>query len=159
MKKHTLIILLILTVTQSYAQDSLKTKEIDNIVNGINQSNYQNEKDTLIQDHPEYGLKMTTYITRVVDANQLKKYENFVHTLMIQNGTTREMKSSTTFYYDNNKLIKVEEYLIEGDNKKTVDWYYAEDKPMFNSPQPKKTEERALLLLTMSETMLKQINE
>jgi hypothetical protein len=159
MKKKTLFILLTLIITKSYSQDTLKTKEIDIVVNSINHSNYQIEKDTLIQDKPEYGLKMTTYLTMVVDGNQLKKYENFVHTIMTQNGTKRELTTSSTFYYDKNKLIKVEEYVIEGSDKKVMDWYYLEDKPLYYTLKSEKAAERALLLITLSEAMLKQINK
>jgi len=157
MKKCALIIVLILNVTKSYSQDILKIKEIDRIVNDINESKFRIESDTLIKDRPEYGLKMTTYLTAAVDANQLKKYENFVHTFMSQDGTIREIKTSSTFYYDQNELIKVEEYMIEGGNKKTMEWYYSEDKPLFYSSESENAEERALLLVTISKAMLKTI--
>ena len=155
--KRTLLILLILTVSKTYSQDTLKTKEIDLIVKNINQSNLATELDTIILDKPELGLKMITYLTMVVSDNQLKKYKNFVNTTMIQNGATKKMTTSTTFYYDKNKLIKVEEYMIESENKIIMDWYYSEDKSLYYTLQSENSEERAQFLLTLSETMLKQI--
>jgi hypothetical protein len=159
MKIPTFFILLFLMITNSYSQETSKTKDIDVIVNYINQSNYQTTRDTIIQDKPEYGLKMKTYLTMKVDANQLKKYENFAYTNMTLDGKSHEITTSTTFYYDENKLIKVEEYMIEDSDKKVMDWYYSEDKPLYYTLKSDKAEERATLLLSMSDAMLKQIKK
>lgn len=158
MKTHLFFILLSLIAINSYAQETPKTKDIDIIVSRINQSEYQVKKDTIIQDKPEYGLKMTTYLTMKVAANQLKKYENFVYTTLNQNGISREITTSTAFYYDQNKLIKVEEYMIEGSTKKVMNWYYSEDKPLYYDLKSEKAEDRAKMLLTVSEAMLKKVN-
>jgi len=158
MKKHLFFILLSLIVGNSYAQETPQTKNIDAIVSRINQSEYQIKKDTIIQDKPEYGLKMTTYLTMKVVENQLKKYENIVYTTFNQTGTTKEITTSTTFYYDQNKLIKVEEYMIEGSSKKVMNWYYFEDKPLYYDLKSEKAEDRAKMLLNISEAMLKKIN-
>jgi hypothetical protein len=146
-------------ITSSFSQDTSKTKNIDVIVNKINQSNYQTKTDTIIQDKPEYGLKIKTYLTMKIDNNHLKKYENFVYTIMNVNGTTREITTSSTFYYDESKLIKVEEYMIEGSAKKVMDWYYSEDKPLYYTLKSEKAEERAKLLLNISDATLKQIEK
>jgi hypothetical protein len=159
MKTHTFFIVLFLMITSSYSQETSKTKNIDAIVNKINQSNYQITRDTIINDKPEYGLKIKTYLTMKIDNNQLKKYENFVNTIMNQNGKTREITTSSTFYYDESKLIKVEEYMIEGSDKKIMDWYYSEDKPLYYTLKSEKAEERAKLLLNISDAMLKQIQK
>jgi len=158
-KIQILFILMIIFSTKSFSQDTLKTKEIDDIVKSINQSKYQIEKDTLIQDKPEYGLKTITYLTMVTNQNQLKKYENLVDMTMSQNGTTRKMITSSTFYYNQNKLIKVEEYAIEGNDKKVMDWYYFDGKPLYYTLKSDKAADRALFLITLSETMLKAINK
>ena len=155
--KTTLISIFLLTFCSVFSQDTLKIKQIDAIVSGINSSAFQIQRDTLIKDHPEMGLKMTTYLSMVVNGGELLKYVNLVNTTMTENGATRQITTSSSFYYDRNKLIKVEEYFIEVDKKKTMDWYYAEDKPLYYSLQSDKAENRANLLLTMSETMLKQV--
>lgn len=157
MKTHTFFIIVLLIITKSYSQETSKIKDIDVTVNTINQSNYQITRDTIILDKPEYGLKTKTYLTMKVDKNQLKKYENLVFTTMSLDGNSREMTTSTTFYYNENKLIKVEEYMMEGSNKKVMDWYYFEDKPLYYTLKSEKAEGRAKLLLSMSEAMLKQI--
>ena len=155
--KTTLTFIFILAFSSGYSQDTLKIKQIDALVSGINTSTLPSQRDTLIQDHPEMGLKMTTYLTMIVNGSELMKYVNLVNTTMTENAQARQMITSSTFYYVHNKLIKVEEYLIESDKKKTMDWYYAEDKPLYYTLQSDKAEDRATLLLTMSKTMLKQI--
>ena len=157
MKTHIFFIIVLLIITKSYSQETSKIKDIDVTVNTINQSNYKITRDTIILDKPEYGLKTKTYLTMKVDKNQLKKYENLVFTTMSLDGNSREMTTSTTFYYNENKLIKVEEFMMEGSNKKVMDWYYFEDKPLYYTLKSEKAEGRAKLLLSMSEAMLKQI--
>ena len=155
--KTTLTFIFILTFCSAYSQDTLKIKQINALVLGINTSSLPIQRDTLIQDHPEMGLKMTTYLSMIVNGSELLKYVNFVNSTMKENTETRQMTSSSSFYYDHNKLIKVEEYLIEGDKKKAMDWYYSEDKPLYYTLQSDKAADRATLLLTMSKEMLKQV--
>ncbi len=155
--KTTLTVIFILTFFSVYSQDTLKIKRIDALVSGINTSALPTQRDTLIQDHPELGLKMITYLSMIVNGGELLKYVNLVNTTRTENAKTRQMTTSSSFYYDHNKLIKVEEYLIEGDKKKTMDWYYAEDKPLYYTLQSDKAADRATLLLTMSKGMLKQV--
>lgn len=155
--KVTLLFLFILVFLDSYSQATLKIKQIDSIVSNINASTLPVQRDTTIQDHPELGLKMITYLTMLVDSNELLKYVNHVNTTMIENGNTRQMTTSSTFYYFHNHLIKVEEYLIEGDNKKNADWYYSDDNPLYYTLKSDKSEGRAEFLLTLSKTMLKQV--
>lgn len=149
--------LFILTFCSAYCQETLKLRQIDSIVSQINTSNSLIQRDTLIQDHPEMGIKTTTYLTTIMKGGELFKFVNFVNTTITENGVTRQMTGSNSFYYDHNKLIKVEEYIIEGDKKGEASWYYSEDKPIYYTLQSDKAEDRANLLLTMSKAMLKQI--
>lgn len=140
-----------------YSQDTLRLRQIDSIISQINISDLPVQRDTLIQDHPEMGIKITTYLTTIVNGGELLKYVNFVNSTMTENGVTRQMTASNSFYYDHNKLIKIEEYIIEGDKKGEVSWYYSEDKPLYYTLKSDKAEDRANLLLTISKAMLKQI--
>ena len=155
--KTCLTFFIILTFSRGYSQDTLQTRQIDVLVSKINSSTLLVHRDTLVQDHPELGLKMTTYLTMIVNGGELIKYVNYVNTSMKENGITRKITTSNSFYYDHNKLIKVEEYLLEGDKKKAFDWYYADDKPLYHTLQSDKADDRAELLLTMSKGILKQI--
>lgn len=152
-----LTLIFLLLFSSSYSQDTSKIKQIDTLVLSINNSTLPIQRDTIIQDRPELGLKMITYLTMIVNDNELMKYVNFVNTTMTENGKSRQMTTSSTFYYHDNKLIKVEEYLIEGDNKKTADWYYSDNKPLYYTLQSDKAASRANLLLTMADGMLKQV--
>ena len=67
------------------------------------------------------------------------------------------MVTSNTFYYEHNKLIKVEEYIIHGENKQMADWYFSDDKPLYYTFKSPKSAERATSLLAIANTMVKQI--
>lgn len=155
--KTVLTVIFILGLTSGHCQDILKIKQIDAIVSSINNSTLPTQKDTLVQNRPEIGLKMTTYLTMIVNGGELLKYVNYVNTTMTENTKTRQITTSSSFYYDHNKLIKVEEYLLEGEKKKTAEWYYADDKPLYYTLQSDKAAERANLLIALSKGMLKQV--
>ena len=154
--KTTLTIIFILAVSGVYAQDTLKIRQIDALVSAINNSPLPVKRDTLIQNAPT-GLKMTTYLSMIMDGGELLKYVNHVNMTMQEKGVSRKMTAANTFYYNHNKLIKVEEYMIEGDEKTTFDWYYSDDKPLYATVPPEKAGDRATVLLTMSKAMLKAI--
>lgn len=155
--KAILIIICFLLFSSSYSQDSSRIRQIDTLVLSINNSTLPVQRDTIIQDRPELGLKMTTYLAMIVSDKELMKYLNFVTTTMNDNGKPRQMKTSNTFYFHNNKLIKVEEYIIEGDNRKNTDWYFSDNKPLYYTLQSEKAESRANLLLTIADATLKQV--
>ena len=157
MIKSTLSLLVLLITTHAFSQDNLKIKEIDLLVNEIKQSTLPIKRDSVILNQPELGLKMKTYLTMLINDKELKKYENFVDATMTVDGKVKKMTTSTTFYYNNNKLIKVEEYSIEADKKNLIDWYYSDSKPLLNTLESCKAADRAQLLLTMSENILKQL--
>lgn len=158
MKTILTFILMLVYCCGAYSQDStLKIKQIDALVLGINTSTLPRQQDTLIQDHPEMGLKMTTYSTIIINGRELTKYVNLVNAIRKENTTVRQTTTSSSFYYNNNKLIKVEEYIIEGDQKKTADWYYSDNKPLYYTLQSDKAASRSTFLITMSEGILKQV--
>jgi hypothetical protein len=93
----------------------------------------------------------------VTDGTELKKYVNNVHATTQENGTTKQMVSTNTFYFDHNKLIKVEEFATQGDKKMDMLWYYADDKPLYYTFKSDKAQERAELLLTIAKSMLESM--
>jgi hypothetical protein len=153
--KTIFAIIFMLAVSGVYAQDTLKIRQIDALVSAINNSPLPIKRDTLIQNTG--GLKMTTYLSMIMEGGELLKYVNHVNMAMLEKGVSRKMTASNTFYYSHNKLIKVEEYMIEGDEKTTFDWYYSDDKPLYATVPPEKAGDRATVLLTMSKAMLKAI--
>ena len=158
MKKILFSTLLLFTIN-SNCQDTLKVRQIDSLVSVINQSNLVIQNDSILQDRPELGLAMKTYLTMALDGNKLKKYINKVNSVRLEKGISKQMTASNTFYFDQDKLIKVEEFVIEGDKKLYFDWYYSENKPLYYTYQSEKSESRATLLLTMANGMIKQMQQ
>ena len=146
--------LLSLTV---YSQDTTKVKQIDALVYQINNSDFKTQRDTIKNDRPQLGLSMRTYLTMVTDGIELKKYVNNVHATTQENGTTKQMVATNAFYFDHNKLIKVEEFATQGDKKIDALWYYADDKPIYFTLKSDKAQERAELLLAMAKSMLEKM--
>ena len=158
MKKLLLIVLLVSTI-QADSQDTLKIKQIDSIVTGINKSNLVPINDSIVQDLPAMGLYMKTNLTMLVEGKELKKYVNKVNGVRKENGVSEELRSSNTFYFDQGKLIKVEEFIVKDGKEQHADWYYADDKPLYYTFQSDRSEERAALLLNMAKSMLKQFQK
>ncbi len=155
--KILFIIIFIFSFSGVYSQDTLKIRHIDSLVSDIKGSTLPIQIDTLIQDIPQMGIKTTTYLTTIVHNNELIKFVNYVNSTITENGIPKQMTASNAFYYYHNSLIKVEEFVNEGDKKGVADWYYSEDKPLYYTLNSDKSEERAAFLLTLSKTMLKQI--
>lgn len=148
---------ILLISVNGYTQDSLKIKTIDSIVASIDSSVLPIQRDTLIQDRPEMGLKITTYLSMIVHNQELLKYENHVTTEMTEKGVPKHMTVTNTFYFQHNKLLKVEEYLLKDEKIKIADWYYADDKPVYYTLDSDRAASSAALLLTIADTLLKQI--
>jgi hypothetical protein len=155
MKKILLIILFFLSIA-GFGQDTLKIKQIELLVNAINSSKLKPQYDTIIRNMPEMGLFMKTYLTVIADSSGLKKFVNAVYSENKDNGKTIILSGSTTFYFDESKLIKAEDFAVQDGNEKHAEWYYADDKPLYYTQKSERSEERATLLLTMSQAMLKQ---
>jgi len=149
----------IFTLLNTYAQDSIKIKKIDALVAAINNSGFSIQRDTIKQESPEIGIKMITYLTMLSNGSELLKYINDVDITMTQEGFKKHMGGANTFYFEHNKLIKVEEYMIEADQKKEAIWYFSEDKPLYYTLQSPEADARAFLLLSMAKTMVSQFNK
>lgn len=158
MKKIFFALLCFMTVT-GYAQDSLKLKSIDSVVSAINNSNFTVQKDSVIQDRSDIGLYIKSYLTAVVDGKELKKYANNVVTDRKESSVSKRINSTNTFYFDQGKLIKVEELVISDDKQMTFDWYYSDNKPLYYSYKSERSESHAQSLLTMGDQLLKQFQK
>ncbi len=115
--KTTLLFAAFLFSLIGYSQDTMELKQIDAVVNRINNSDFKTQRDTIKNDQPQMGLSMRTYLTMITDGTELKKYVNNVHATTQENGTTKQMVATNAFYFDHNKLIKVEEFATQGDKK------------------------------------------
>ena len=145
--------------TKSFSQDAAKIRQIDSLVKVINNNfNLKTHIDSITNDVPAIGFLMKTYLTVVTDAGQLKKYVNYSLGTQIVNSVSKRTTTSSSFYFDKDKLIKVEEFIIEDDKENHADWYYTDDKPLYYTVKNDRSEERAILLLDMSRNMLKLIH-
>ena len=146
-------------VTKSFSQDAAKIRQIDSLVKVINNNfNLKTHIDSITNDVPAIGFLMKTYLTVVTDTGQLKKYVNYSLGTQNVNSVSKRTTTSSSFYFDKDKLIKVEEFIIEDDNENHADWYFADDKPLYYTVKNDRSEERASFLLDMSRNMLKLIH-
>ncbi len=155
--KTTLLSVTFLFSLSVHSQDTTKLNQIDALVNRINTADFTTNRDTIKNDQPQMGLSIRTYLTMVTDGTELKKYVNNVHATTQENGTTKQMVATNTFYFDHNKLIKVEEFATQADNKMGMLWYYTDDKPIYYTLKSDKAQARAELLLTMAKGMLEKM--
>ena len=158
MKKFFLFFFLF-GVQKIFSQDTIRIRQIDSLAKAINNSNFKVHTDSTSQDFELVGLWMKTYLITVTDSNQLKKYVNKVYSTRLVSGVSTKATTSSSFYFDQNKLIKVEEFMIEDDEEDHADWYFADDKPLHYTLKNEKSEERANFLLNIAKTMLKTIQQ
>lgn len=130
---------------------------INRLVASINGTSFTIQKDSIIQDLPNLGLKMNTYLTVVLDGNNLKKYVTYGVSVTKKDSVFEEMITSSTFYFDDNKLIKVEEFAKQADKELSIEWYYDNNKPLFWTSQNELAAARAEFLLTLSKELLKKV--
>jgi hypothetical protein len=136
----------------------MKIESIDKTVSRINNSELPIEKDTITQDFPALNLHMTTFLTAVYTDKELFKYQNFGFTNRIEKGTSQKIETSTTFYFENNSLIKVEEYgILDDGDKKEFTWYFYENQPLNSYLFSEKEEARATQLIELATGLLRQM--
>ena len=154
--KPLFIFLLLFCCSNLYSQDSLKIKQIDSLVTTIAYSNLPSRLDSTSQDYPTLGLSMKTYITMLIDDKELKKYVYRVNTVRQENGISKQLITGSAFYYDRNKLIKVEEFGIQDGKEQHFTWYFFDDQCFYHTLKSEKAESRIPLLLTISNGILRQ---
>ena len=115
--KNTLLFALVILSFTSFSQDAAKIKQIDSLVKLINNFNFRTQRDTVKQELPAMGLSTQTYLTMVSTDTELKKYINDFHSISQENGKPKKFDGANEFYFDQNKLIKVDEFLTEGDKR------------------------------------------
>ena len=159
MKYLTLFFTLLCICSNTNAQDSTQINSINLLVNAIVHSNFPTEHDSTVADYPALGLSMKTHLTMVTYGKDLKKYAQVVKSTRQENNVTKQMTSGSAFYYDQNKLIKVEEFLIEDGKEHKAEWYFSNDKCFYYTLKTPDAEKRIPLLLTMSNSFLKPVTQ
>ncbi len=124
--KPLLFLAFLFTWVNSYSQDRITI--IDSLVNIANMMKTEINVDSSTQKLPDSETILTTYFTRVFDNGLLKKYELKASSFDNTNGIHTPFIQSTTFYYDDNKLIKAETFRLQYEAKTNFEWYYFDDK-------------------------------
>lgn len=158
MKPLLLFSLLVITINAA-SQNYAALARIDSIVSIINASSTNPVQDSVIQAMPEYGISIKTYITAIVEEGQLKKYTNYIVSDRIEAGVSKHLIASNTFYYFQNKLMKVEEFAMENNRVHQFFCYFQNDKPLYSSiPADKdKDRDRPTLLLSMAKGITEKV--
>ncbi|WEK37779.1 MAG: hypothetical protein P0Y53_09720 [Candidatus Pseudobacter hemicellulosilyticus] len=149
--------LLFLVLFQANAQDSLATKKIDSLVTSINNSTLPVIRDSVINEVPAIGFSSRAYISMVLLENKVLKYTQHTFLTSLENGATNKLETNSTFYYQEQYLIKVEEYAKEGDKKQEAHWYYHEGKPIYWTSSAENAASRAEQLIKISDAMVNAI--
>ena len=155
--KPLITAIILLFSTNSYSQDIKNLKQIDSIVTSINYSKIKVTKDSIIQNMPDLGLHMKTYLSSLIDGKQLRKYVNYVETDRMESGTLIQMTGCNTFYFYENILIKVEEVVIADNQALQFNWYFSEDKCIYHSLPLDKVDSRDSQLLSMSKEFISKV--
>ena len=153
--KLVLFAILFCSAINSYSQQN-KINIIDSVVTLINKSQFIIEIDSNIQSSSYIGLFMKTYKIAYLTINHIHKYQNKVIALRQEKGRESNMNSNATFYFLNNRLIKVEEYMDEDGKKQNAYWYYEGDRLIHYTFKSDKSEERGNFLLELSKTFVAQ---
>lgn len=155
--KYLTLLLLLSIGTNTRAQDSTQINRINLLVNAIVHSSFPTQQDSTAANYPALGLSMKTYMTMVTYGKELKKYAQVAKNARVENQVTKHMTSGSAFYYDENKLIKVEEFLIDDGQEHKAEWYFLDDKCFYYTLKTADAEKRIQLLLTMSNSFLKMV--
>jgi hypothetical protein len=155
--KSLLLFASVFCFTNLYSQDSVRIKNIDSLVSTITHLTLPTQRDSIFQDFPGIGLSMKTYITVKTYGRELKMYSQIVKGTRTENQITKQEFMGSAFYYDQNKLIKVEELLLEEVKEKKAEWYFNNDNCFFHTLKSDKAEERIPLLLNMANAFVKKI--
>ena len=125
--KTFLVSVFLFCAINSYSQDATKIAHIDSLVSSINKLNLQVYIDSSAKKIPDAEISMNLYLTTVFDAGILKKYQVKNSSSDSRDGISTPFIQSTTFYYDQGQLIKVEESRLQYENRSDVEWYYSND--------------------------------
>ncbi len=162
MIKSTLTIIAILIAIAGFSQDSIRTTRIDSLVSYYNHAGFREERDSIITNMPEMKFSSKTYITILIHEGAIKKYENRP-TMTMQNKDSVQTRSGyNIFYFDKDKLIKVEEGTNDENGSASIDWYFDNDIAFFYKITPQKQikaeklEERGKLLVVMAKSILEK---
>ncbi|MBO9659539.1 MAG: hypothetical protein J7527_12010 [Chitinophagaceae bacterium] len=146
-----------------FSQDSLKIARIDSLVNYYNNAGFKAERDSVINTMPEVKISTRTYLTVLIHDGAIKKYESRPTITRENNGVPETATGYNIFYFEKDKLIKVEEGMNDLKQSFSIDWYFENDAAFFCKTIPEKEgaldklQERGPLLVQMANAMLEKM--
>ena len=100
------------------------------------------------------GFSSQTYLTLVSTDTELKKYTNDFHSISQENDNAKKLDWANVFYFDQNMLIKLDEFMSQGDEKFEFHWYFADEKPVYDTLTGEIGRERGDQLLKMAKSLI-----
>ena len=149
------LFLALICCSRIFSQDNPVILHIDSVVYKINHSGLPEIRDSIFQDYKDLGLSMKTYMTMVKDGSELKKYVNYVISVQQENGVSKQLTASTTFYFDQNKFIKAEDFATSEGKEMNFAWYFADGKCIYPEVVSERDEKRVGTLIAIADGLTK----
>jgi hypothetical protein len=141
----------------TYSQDTKKIKSIDSLVKVIKASNYQVIRDTVKRESAKTGFSRRVYVTALFNEVELKKYVEDDLITSVGDNRASKMHLVSSYYFDHNKLIKVEQNRTDWLGTKYSDWYFGNDKPLYNTSKQRYRDQYALTMLDEANRMVQDM--
>jgi hypothetical protein len=138
----------------AHGQDNGKIDQIDSLSNAIDQLSEFPELDSTITSHPTLKLIIRKYSTKVKSGNSLLKLIDKSITQQEKNNETEETISVVTYYFKENKLIKVVESTQSSTHGFNATWYFENEKLISVSPDAPTSRKHADFLLGIAKEIL-----
>ena len=146
---------LISTIT--YSQDINEIKRIDSIVMRIEQTKYKIQTDSTKIELADLGLYSKSYLKIAIYNGEIIKFINNVHMIDKRGDSTKITDGSNSFYFWENKLIKVNEIFSENNTDLYMGWYFQNEKLIYSTFQNELADARGKLLISMSKSLIEEI--
>jgi hypothetical protein len=138
----------------AYSQDTLEARSIDSLVKIIDNADFPFKRDTI--KYNRRGYSGLTYVTIVTSGSGLKKYVSDNTITRKRNRQINKTVTNSTFYFNQNKLVKVEEFIISYGKKVQNSYYYKNEKPIFSSSKANSYVKRDAFMLQTAKGILNQ---
>lgn len=140
MKQLLLICTVLLSLYDSYSQDTSKVKPIDAYVTSISSLSYKQHVDSgTVELSPGKPFKKTVITLYYTDS--LSLYKAVTKVILFPNeayGKKDTAKSESIIYYRDNKMVKMEESMTDGSKQSPIFSSYYDDKLIYSSLPNKK---------------------
>lgn len=140
MKQLLLICTILLSLKDSYAQDTSKVKAIDAYISSISSLPYKHHMDSgTVEISPGKPFKKT--VTTLFYTDSVSLHKAVTKVILFPNesyGMKDTAKSESIIYYQGNKMVKMEESMSDGSKRSPLFSSYYDDKLIFSSLPTKK---------------------